>query len=135
MKYKIPECFYRISIKALILDESKRFLLIKEDDGIWELPGGGLEFGETPHEGINRELHEETGLVTTYIADSPSYFTTWKEDGSWRANLIYETKVRDLNFTEISECVEMRFFTVDEVIANKDIMFFSVIEFVKLYNP
>jgi 8-oxo-dGTP diphosphatase len=42
----IPECFYRVSVKALILDDKKRFLLIREGNGFWSLPGGGLDFGE-----------------------------------------------------------------------------------------
>lgn len=59
MNQQIPNCFYRISIKALILDEEKRFLLVKEDNGLWELPGGGLDFKENPQEGIKREMKEE----------------------------------------------------------------------------
>ena len=33
------------------------------DAGKWSLPGGGIRFGETPVEGLRRELHVETGLV------------------------------------------------------------------------
>ena len=33
--------------------------------GQWTLPGGGLEFGEDPDDGVLRELREETGLVGT----------------------------------------------------------------------
>lgn len=46
MKSEIPKCFYRVSIKALILDETKtRFLVTQKENGEWELPGGGLEWG------------------------------------------------------------------------------------------
>jgi ADP-ribose pyrophosphatase YjhB (NUDIX family) len=31
-------------------------------DGMWTLPGGGIEFGEDPRDGALRELEEETGL-------------------------------------------------------------------------
>jgi 8-oxo-dGTP diphosphatase len=33
------------------------------DEGRWTLPGGGMDFGETAHETLIREFHEETGLV------------------------------------------------------------------------
>ncbi len=33
------------------------------EPGSWTLPGGGLDFGEDPAEGVLRELTEETGLA------------------------------------------------------------------------
>ncbi len=30
--------------------------------GFWQMPGGGIKFGEQPLEAINRELQEELGL-------------------------------------------------------------------------
>ncbi len=36
--------------------------------GSWTLPGGGLEFGESPQAGALRELGEETGLEGSIVA-------------------------------------------------------------------
>ena len=47
---------------AAIFDDEDRLLLIRRaDDGLWALPGGLLELGETPVEGVSREALEEAG--------------------------------------------------------------------------
>ncbi len=58
---------FAVSCKAFIVDNGK-LLIIKRrlDDvhkpGVWEIPGGRLEFGEDPYKGIKREVQEEVGL-------------------------------------------------------------------------
>ncbi|HEX9921728.1 MAG TPA: NUDIX hydrolase N-terminal domain-containing protein, partial [Anaerolineae bacterium] len=48
---------------AAIIDETGRILLIKRaDNQMWAMPGGGMDVGETPAEGVVREALEETGL-------------------------------------------------------------------------
>lgn len=32
---------------------------------MWTLPGGGIEFGESPESGMIREVEEETGLIVS----------------------------------------------------------------------
>ena len=132
--YNIPNCFYRISIKALILDDEKRFLLTKEKDDKWDLPGGGLDFGEKPENCLRREIQEEMGLEVTYISDTPSYFlTSQKEITFGFANIIYLTKIKNLNFTKSDECTEIKFFTKKE--AQKEDVISNILDFLKLFNP
>lgn len=54
-----------VGIAGIVLD-GNRVLLVKRGreplKGIWSLPGGKLELGETLHEGVRRELREEAGL-------------------------------------------------------------------------
>jgi 8-oxo-dGTP diphosphatase len=134
MQQNIPECFYRISIKALILDDEKRFLLIKEENGKWELPGGGLNFGENPQKCLIREIKQEMGLDVTFVSNTPSYFlTSQTENALWFSKIMYITKVKDLIFTPSDECIEVRFFTKEDAL--KENLFPSVVDFVALYDP
>lgn len=130
----IQNSFYRVSVKALILDENKRFLLTKEKNGKWELPGGGLDFGENPKEGLSREIKEEMGLDIKRVDDNPSYFLTAKrDDGLWTANVIFLADLKHLNFKKSDECIEIRFFTKEEAL--KENLFGNVIKFLSIYSP
>jgi len=49
---------------AVIDPTDGRLLLIRRaDSGQWAMPGGALEVGETPAEGVIREVREETGII------------------------------------------------------------------------
>jgi double-stranded uracil-DNA glycosylase len=56
----------RLSIRALLLDESDRLLLFRFEDAFgqtwWATPGGGAESGEDDGTTLRRELVEEAGL-------------------------------------------------------------------------
>jgi 8-oxo-dGTP diphosphatase len=53
-------------VGAVIKDARGRLLLIRRGHapgaGLWSLPGGRIEPGETDAEALVREMHEETGL-------------------------------------------------------------------------
>ncbi len=54
---------FRIGVFALIFDDEGRILLgHRRDIDWWNLPGGGMEAGETVDEALCREVREETGL-------------------------------------------------------------------------
>jgi 8-oxo-dGTP diphosphatase len=57
------------SVRVLLEDRDGRVLLLRRADdddtypGRWELPGGGIDRGETEAQAAARELHEEVGLA------------------------------------------------------------------------
>ena len=55
----------RVVVEGVCLRQG-RILLVKGNRGLtkdrWTLPGGFLRFGESPRDGVLRELREETGV-------------------------------------------------------------------------
>lgn len=133
---QIPDCFYRISVKALVLNETRdKFLIVKEENGKWELPGGGLDWNALPQDDLRREIKEEMGLEVSWIADHPSYFLTDLSHAPEKpkANVLYEAKLDSLDFTSSDECVELRFVTAEE--AREFDLFENVQIFTSLFDP
>lgn len=111
---EIQNAWYRISVKALIYNSNGKILLMKEKSWVWDFPGGWLDHWENPIEWLKRELHEEMWLKSIDIQSQPSAFITTHKPRSksrpWIANVFYETKVENFDFTASDECVEIWFF-------------------------
>ncbi len=56
----------QLAVSAAIF-QNDRLLLVRRARkpalGVWTLPGGRVEFGESLHQALNREVQEETGLT------------------------------------------------------------------------
>ncbi|MFN2134933.1 MAG: NUDIX hydrolase N-terminal domain-containing protein [Candidatus Promineifilaceae bacterium] len=50
------------SVETVLFDRAKILLVRRKDDGLWALPGGITDPGETLAESALRELREETGI-------------------------------------------------------------------------
>ncbi len=62
---------FKVGVSGLIFDSENRVILChRRDLDLWNLPGGALEAGEAPWDGVVREVREETGLdvVVTRLA-------------------------------------------------------------------
>jgi 8-oxo-dGTP pyrophosphatase MutT (NUDIX family) len=78
----------RSVVRAVVLDADDRVLLFHTHDPTypelktwWELPGGGIEPGETYREAVVRELAEETGIaITPDQVGAP----TWRRRATFR---------------------------------------------------
>jgi 8-oxo-dGTP pyrophosphatase MutT (NUDIX family) len=88
-------------VRAVVLDSADRMLLLQvgelgnpEFGTAWELPGGGIEAGETHAEAVIRELREETGIVVT---------TEQIAAPTWRRDVLYDYRgMRRLQHEAIS---------------------------------
>jgi ADP-ribose pyrophosphatase YjhB (NUDIX family) len=95
-----------MSADCAAIDASGRMLLVKRNDnGLWALPGGLVEVGETPADAATREAREEVGLQAEVVRliglyDSRS---TGTDTPFQVVHLVYECQVTDADRLHISE--------------------------------
>jgi ADP-ribose pyrophosphatase YjhB (NUDIX family) len=63
---------FSLATKSLIIHQDKALIVKRKSNNpqapnIWELPGGRLQPGENPFEGLKREIKEETNLEIEII--------------------------------------------------------------------
>ena len=61
----------QLAVSAVIFRDGKVLLLKRTKSpghGFWSLPGGRVEFGESLHTALAREVDEETGLTIDIVA-------------------------------------------------------------------
>jgi len=119
-----PDCFYRVSVKGLCVRDGK-VLLIRESSSIsgkWELPGGGLDFGEDIKQALKREVFEEMNIKVTHVSDQPIYIWTHRYENNrrnigWYYSLVlaYQIEIDSLDFVPSEECEAIGFFSKEEM--------------------
>lgn len=87
---------FSLAAKSFIINKN-RLLILKRSSGdvqkpgIWEIPGGRLELGEDPFEGLKRETKEETGIdIEVLHPMSVRHFT--RDDGQVITMIIFLCK-------------------------------------------
>ncbi len=101
---------FHVTIKGLHFDEQGRVLLLRENSGVWDLPGGRLEHGESFHEALRRECREEIGIDCEILDAEPRW--SWPAlggDGVWKVVLCFRIRLPHLDFTPSGECVGLDF--------------------------
>ncbi len=94
---ELPEAVYRVSIKAVVVEDT-RLLLVQESDGRWTLPGGGIDHGESIKDCLMRELTEEIGAKPSDIFSEPIYAHPYMGK-AWRFLIYYEVNLESNIFT------------------------------------
>ncbi|HOI72761.1 MAG TPA: NUDIX hydrolase [Syntrophales bacterium] len=81
----------RVGVGAIVIHEGRVLLVERGIDpsrGLWAIPGGSLELGETIQAGAEREILEETGIVIR--AGEPVYtFDFFERDAEGRIRFHY----------------------------------------------
>ena len=66
-----------VALGLLINDQGQFLITLRNDPKAkwahlkWEIPGGGVEKGETPEQAVIRELREEVGIEAEFLHSQP----------------------------------------------------------------
>jgi 8-oxo-dGTP diphosphatase len=72
---------FSVGAFAMIFDDRNRVLLaLRTDMDYWNLPGGRVERGESPEDGVRREVREEVGLQVVVDRLQGVYIKPTQED-------------------------------------------------------
>jgi ADP-ribose pyrophosphatase YjhB (NUDIX family) len=57
----------KVEVRGAVFQDDKLLLVQERDDGLWTLPGGWVDVGESASRAIEREIFEESGYETQAI--------------------------------------------------------------------
>jgi len=105
---------FRIAVSALIFEEGRVLLAHRRDIDWWNLPGGGMEVGETVDEALCREVAEETGLEIEVEQLVGVYSKPQKQE----IVLTFRCHITGGTLTATEETRECRYFAPDALPTN-----------------
>ncbi len=110
---RIIRPLFQVFSAAVIFNAEHKILLVKmtyQQFHPWGLPGGSLEYSETPEAGVVREVHEETGLEVE--VERLLLVKTWSPD---KVGLYYLCKVKAGTFEPSDEVSEYGYFSMADL--------------------
>lgn len=105
---------FRVAVAAIIFDSNGHILLCEHTYRKfhpWGLPGGGLEHGENPEDGVMREVREETGLNVQV----EKVLCAESAPTNHHISLIYLCKIVGGVFQPSYEISQTQFFSLDKM--------------------
>ena len=104
---------FQVFAAAVILNEENKILLVKltyQRFHPWGLPGGSLEYGETPDVAVIREVREETSLEV--VVERLLLVKSWIPD---KLGIYYLCRIKAGTFQPSDEVSEYGYFSADEL--------------------
>jgi len=119
-QWEIPDAFYRVSIKLIIKDDHDRLLVVEDTtNGMWEVPGGGLDNGESIEQTAKREVQEELGVELTEFTGEPLAMTLGLHPNNYMALMLYYRGTLSGYHFNLEPKFESRFVTKNEFLTLK----------------
>ncbi|MBU1039244.1 NUDIX hydrolase [Patescibacteria group bacterium] len=97
--------------KYLLLKRGKK---ARDEQGCWDFPGGGIEFGEQPLKTATRETKEETGLKITNLKLINVWAAKWPGN-YWSVELLASAKTHSQKVRLSPEHSEFKWLTISEL--------------------
>jgi len=94
---------FRLATKGLIVNDDGKVLVVKEHGrDWWDLPGGGMEHGESIKEALARELYEEVMLQGDFsyqvlLVEEPQLLKS--ELNLWQVRMMFVVKPQNMKFS------------------------------------
>jgi ADP-ribose pyrophosphatase YjhB (NUDIX family) len=117
-----PQPTPKIAVNALVFNAQGEVLLAKRtDNGLWCIPGGHVDLGETLAEACLRELYEETGLrgkVTRLVGiySDPAHSLHIAQGPEWHTvRVSFLCGITGGTITSSDETSEIRYFPTREL--------------------
>lgn len=112
-----------VGVAVAVMNERGELLLQKRSDGIWGVPGGFMELGESTEETGRREVLEETGIETgklelVGVFSGKQYFVKLPNgDEFYPITIAYVSKeiTGGVLKADGQETIETKFFTINEL--------------------
>ena len=110
---RIIRPLFQVFAAGVIFNQDNKILLVKstyQRFHPWGLPGGSLDYGESPEDAVKREVWEETGLIVEIKRFL--LVKTWSPD---RVGMYYLCEITGGEIHPTDEVSEADYFSLDEL--------------------
>lgn len=106
-------------VSEVVVSKGPRVLMVKArrgfSQGFWNIPGGFMDYGESPEAGVRREAEEELGVPVVLEGPLNTYLAGFPGKPSYTLGFVYTGHVESESFRLKSDEIEaFDWFTVDK---------------------